>query len=248
MEHLTHLLPQLVQVTFPGKAPVEMKLEEFFKIYFSDKYGVERQQQESSVNVPKVVFVKDFSYTVNVSNSIVGNYQEDINYKAGESIFEGEIDLEAVIEQVISDNKTDFVPKYLYKNRWILYHGTKKCNLICCEKHLPKHVEKIVKLLKDTNDDWDLLSEVNIPDGEYEWHLANFQSDYLIMGSPKFDPRECDICALKRGIAKMKDLSLQYRIRKCFNKIYDNWAAPRPDGTCPYAEWAYKKMQEEVGF
>ena len=35
--------------------------------------------------------------------------------------------------------------------------------------------------------------------------------------------------------------------RKYFYALEDNWITPRPDGTCGYAEWSWKKMQEECG-
>lgn len=71
--------------------------------------------------------------------------------------------------------------------------------------------------------------------------------DYYFENEPVPLVREqCDVCRLQTGIAKIRNIfEISYK-RRVIAALEENWLAPRADGSCPYAEWSWKKMQQEL--
>ena len=62
------------------------------------------------------------------------------------------------------------------------------------------------------------------------------------------EKHQCAVCQYLRGLEKVQKLFEKHRGKRVVDAFWNKWMTPRPDGSCGYAEWSWKKMQEECGF
>lgn len=91
-----------------------------------------------------------------------------------------------------------------------------------------------------------ILGETKEHDYREKYVNVNHLDYYFEDGPVPLVRQKCDVCRIQKGIAKISNIFETSYKRRVIDKMWRFWATPRQDGTCPYAEWSWKKMQQEL--
>ena len=119
--------------------------------------------------------------------------------------------------------------------------------IVCCTEHLPESAKAALAAETDRDPEWFPPQYIVTAQCE-RWRdnltCSVFELDDDGSAFLEFqDIRPCGVCAFQQGIARVR--AALYK-RKVIDALIENWIAPRADGTCPYAEWSWRKMQVEM--
>lgn len=116
-----------------------------------------------------------------------------------------------------------------------------------CTAHLPFAAKWALEAETDQDPEW-FPPQYIVTDNGDRWR-DNLTCSYFELIDDDFvefrDTRSCEICAFQQGVTKLRTILNK---RKVANTVLEWWMTPDENGRCPYAEWTWRKMKEEVGF